>query len=327
LRVRPDVLVLNELDADPEGRALALFQALLARGTAEVPGLDYPETFQGPQNVGHFSGLDLDGDGRAAGPGDAWGFGRFPGQYAMALLSRWPLGSVRSFTDFPWAALPGARRPLYPDGTPFHPEAVWQRLRLSSKSHWIAPVHLPGADEPLHLIAAHPTPPVFDGPEDRNGRRNADEIRLIRAILDDAPWLIDDAGGRGGLARDALTAVAGDLNADPHDGDGHRDEINALLSHPRLIDPAPESPGAAEISERTPKQGPRARHTADWPDGPAKPGNLRVDYLLPGRSFEVLGAGVFWPARTDPLAHLVAMRPRPVSSDHRLVWADVRLRR
>ncbi|MEM1346274.1 MAG: endonuclease/exonuclease/phosphatase family protein, partial [Pseudomonadota bacterium] len=47
LRVRPDVLVLNELDADPEGRALALFQALLARGTAEVPGLDYPETFQG----------------------------------------------------------------------------------------------------------------------------------------------------------------------------------------------------------------------------------------------------------------------------------------
>ena len=31
----------------------------------------------------------------------------------------------------------------------------------------------------FHLLASHPTPPVFDGDEDRNGKRNHDEVRLI----------------------------------------------------------------------------------------------------------------------------------------------------
>lgn len=49
-------------------------------------------------------------------------------------------------------------------------------LRLSSKSHWDLPDYV--GDRVVHVLAAHPTPPVFDGPEDRNGLRNADEIRF-----------------------------------------------------------------------------------------------------------------------------------------------------
>ena len=30
----------------------------------------------------------------------------------------------------------------------------------------------------VHVLASHPTPPSFDGGEDRNGRRNHDEIRF-----------------------------------------------------------------------------------------------------------------------------------------------------
>ena len=74
---------------------------------AGLEGLDYPHAHQGPQNTGVPTGLDLDGDGRRAGPPDAFGWGRFPGQYAMAVLSRYPLGEVRSFARFPWAAMPG----------------------------------------------------------------------------------------------------------------------------------------------------------------------------------------------------------------------------
>jgi endonuclease/exonuclease/phosphatase family metal-dependent hydrolase len=319
-RVRPDILLINELDRDPEGRALSLFRDRLARATGDVPGLDYPHAVQPPQNTGVFSGLDLDRDGEAAGPRDAWGYGRFPGQYAMAVLSRWPMRQVRSFSRLRWAEMPGARRPVLPDGTPFHPDDVWERLRLSSKTHLAAEIRLPSG--PLWLLAVHATPPVFDGPEDRNGRRNADEIRLLRAILDGADWLEDDAGQGGGLPPGVPVVVAGDLNADPRGGDGIRAAIRALLAHPRLQDPRPASPGAAVAG--SPRDGDPALATADWPEPPRGPGNLRADYVLPSADLEVLGAGVFWPAPNGPFARLTGRRGRDLaSSDHHLVWVDL----
>ena len=328
LRVRPDILLINEIDADPDGRSLELLAARLAAGMAGLPGIDYGHLFQGPQNVGVFSGRDLDRDGKAAGPADAWGYGRFPGQFAMAVLSRYPLDldGLRAYGDFRWAEMPGADRPLNPDGTPFHPEEIWQALRLSSKNHWDLPVKLPDG-RVLHLLAAHPTPPVFDGPEDRNGKRNADEIRLLMAMIDGADWLRDDRGRPSGLAAEALFVFAGDLNADPEDGEGHSAAIRALLSHPRVQDPAPTSPGGAEAGTRPdahPRKGDPARHTGDWPEGEGEPGNLRVDYVLPSRGFEILGSGVFWPVAADPLARLVkTAKHRHASSDHRLVWVDL----
>ena len=57
----------------------------------------------------------------------------------------------------------------------YSPE-VLRSLRLSSKSHWDLPVRI--GRRTVHVLASHPTPPTFDGPEDRNGTRNHDEIRF-----------------------------------------------------------------------------------------------------------------------------------------------------
>ena len=53
--------------------------------------LRYPYVFFEPVNTGVPSGMDLDADGASDGPGDAWGFGAYPGQYGMALLSVHPI--------------------------------------------------------------------------------------------------------------------------------------------------------------------------------------------------------------------------------------------
>ncbi|MGR3716061.1 MAG: endonuclease/exonuclease/phosphatase family protein [Thermohalobaculum sp.] len=327
LRVRPDILLLTKFDRDPAHRALTGFAERLRAGVAGLEGLDYPFLYQGPVNTGLPSGHDLDGDGYRRGPRDAFGYGRFPGQYAMALMSRYPIDydRLRGFRRFRWADLPGADRPVNADGTPYHPDPVWGDLRLSSVSQWDVPVTLPG-DVVLHVLASHPTPPVFDGPEDFNGRRNADEIRLLLGLIDGADWLVDDRGQGGGLGPGDLFVVAGDLNADPYDGEARRAAIGALLAHPRVQDPMPESAGGAQAARsggaNATHRGPPAQDTADWRDEPG-PGNMRVDYVLPSTGLEVTGSGIFWPLADDPLARLIAGGRRPASSDHRLVWVDI----
>lgn len=119
------------------------------------------------------SGLDLNGDGRLGTGDDAWGFGLFPGQYGMVVYSALPIdrSAVRTFQHQLWSQMPDSLLPWDHYG-----REIGQRLRLSSKSHWDIPVRA-GRDT-IHVLASHPTPPSFDGPEDRKGRRNHDEIRF-----------------------------------------------------------------------------------------------------------------------------------------------------
>lgn len=326
-RVRPDLVLLNEFDHDAQGRAADLFQRDYLERPQPAGGapLRYPHRYLAPVNTGVPSGLDLDGDGAIGGAGrargnDAWGYGLHPGQYGMLVLSRHPidLDAVRSFQHLKWSALPGARRPVDPAiGAPWHPDATWAQLRLSSKSHWDVPVRTPQG--PVHLLAAHPTPPVFDGPEDRNGARNVDEIRLWREYVTpgDKPWLCDDAGRCGGLATDARFVIAGDLNNDPLDGDGVHAAIVDLLRHPRVLQSAaPRSEGAAFAAGagNPARRGDAAWATADFG---AATGPLRVDYVLPSVGWRIVDSGVFWP-RPDQADAAIAD-----GSDHRLVWVDL----
>lgn len=320
-RQRPDVLLLNEFDYDANGEAAAIFlREYLAVGQFGEQPIDYPHHFSGPVNTGVASGLDLDGDGRSDGPGDAWGFGRHPGQYGMLLLSRFPIdaAAVRSFQHFRWADLPGALVPKNPDiGAAFYPDAVWQQLRLSSKSHWDVPIQSPLGV--IHFLVSHPTPPVFDGPENRNGVRNHDEIRFWAEYVSSAAidWLYDDGGTRGGLAADAAFVIAGDLNADPFDGDGYRHPVRLLLDHPRIDARfVPTSTGARTQAARygLAREGNTAAHTGDF--GP-KAGTLRIDYVLPSRLLAVRDGGVFWPAAGEPGHDWID------ASDHHLVWLDL----
>ncbi len=324
-RTRPDVLLLNEFDWDAEGAALACFvDEYLRKGQHGETAIDYPYSFTGPVNTGVRSGLDLDHDGKTDGPGDAFGFGAFPGQYGMAVLARGSIAhaGVRTFQHLLWRDMPGAR---WLDG--WYTDEAKARLRLSSKSHWDIPVNVCGAT--IHILASHPTPPVFDGPEDRNGKRNADEIRFWADYVDPArsAWIKDDAGVAGGLKKGARFVIVGDLNADPMDGDSLAGGIDQLLSHPHIdASVVPTSAGGSEAARR--QGGVNAKHrgdpaadTGDFAD--ARVGNLRLDYVLPSRGLLPVRAGVFWPAKEDATFALLGDGEPVVSSDHRLTWLDV----
>jgi hypothetical protein len=331
-RTRPEVLLINEFDFDAAGAAARLFQenylSISQNGAAPI---EYPYVFQAPSNTGIPSGHDLNNNGVVAGPDDAFGFGFFPGQFGMLVLSQHPIldSQVRTFQHFLWKDMPGA---LLPDDPATPAQADWyspQELavfRLSSKSHWDVPVLVDG--RVVHFLASHPTPPVFDGPEDRNGTRNFDEIRFWADYISPGArsfYIYDDDGRRGGLKPGSMFVIAGDQNSDPLDGDSIPGSIQQLIEHPLVnTKVTPASVGAVEASAL--QGGANLSHrsdpafdTADFSD--SAPGNLRADYVLPRKNLRMLDAAVFWPVQADPLFRLTGVFPFP-SSDHRLVWID-----
>ena len=333
-RARPDVLLINEFDFDAGGVAARLFQDnYLSVPQDGARPIHFSHRFVAPSNTGIPSGFDFNNDGSIGGPDDAFGFGFFPGQFGMAVYSRYPIATddIRTFQHFLWRDMPGALLPDDPS-TPapadwYSPEEL-EVFRLSSKSHWDVPVRIGNAV--VHLLASHPTPPVFDGPEDRNGRRNHDEIRFWADYLDPSTsgYIYDDDGVSGGLDPGSSFVIAGDLNSDPFDGDSIPGSAQLVLDHPRVnTSMTPSSAGAVEQAElqggaNDSHIGNPAFDTADFSD--SAPGNLRADYVLPSTDLRMTAANVFWPRSTHPLFPLVGTFPFP-SSDHRLVMVDVRV--
>jgi 3-phytase len=332
-RVRPDVLLLQEFDFDVAGESARNFQSnYLGRSQNGAMPIEYAYSFFTETNTGLPSGFDLNNDGSVGGGQDALGFGEFPGQYAMLLLSRYPIDArnARTFRKFPWRDMPGARLPDDPATPAPHdwyspPELA--KLPLSSKSHWDVPVRV--GNLTLHLLASHPTPPAFDGPEDRNGLRNHDEIRLWLDYLSGrsaSAYIRDDRGGRGGF-RGEIFLLMGDLNSDPGEGASLPDPIRALLRHPRVNATfTPASEGGVEANRTQGGANERQNSdpsfdTADFNDRVV--GNLRVDYLLPSTGLTVCRGGVYWPTREQPQSELVWGDRSAPSSDHRLVWMDI----
>jgi endonuclease/exonuclease/phosphatase family metal-dependent hydrolase len=324
--IRPDVLLLNEFDWDEAGEAARQMrkETLMTAAAEGLEGIDYPYVYVPGTNTGIASGADLDKNGQAVTtPGsrdygnDAFGYGTFHGQYGMIILSKYPIDEARSrtFQDVIWKDVPGTLMPT----DWYLPEAV-EVMRLSSKNHADVVINLP--DHALHVLASHPTPPGFDGDEDRNGKRNHDEIQLWNHYITDS--LTDDAGVTGGLPGDEPFVIMGDLNSDPRDGGSLNAAINALIALERVQDPEPTSPGATAASARdgqvnTTHQGDAALDTADFSDG--RVGNLRVDYVLPSGDMTVNASAVVWPAPEDPLAETASR-----ASDHHMVWVDVELK-
>jgi hypothetical protein len=340
-RVRPNVILLNEIAYDMPGapdvgpgeepgqNARRFAEHYLA--VSQAPGLEPLRftAFMAPSNTGMPSGFDLDHSGevvtefenppplrqtdagRAFGA-DCWGFGEFPGQYAMALLvdSRLTIRTdqARTFRLLPWEFVPGAFLPTEasPDDptskTPWYSEEQLKYFRLSSKSHWDVPVELPSG-RVLHFLCSHPTPPAFDGPEMRNQKRNHDEIRFWADYLASEAYIVDDNNQPGGIVLGQPFVILGDLNADPDEGSSFKNPIELhLLTNDRLARvPAP----AADL----PVDG------LD-PDDTARFG-LRVDYILPSRGAEVLRSGIW---RANPAGS------GEFPSDHYPVWADLRFR-
>ncbi|WP_243403670.1 endonuclease/exonuclease/phosphatase family protein [Shimia abyssi] len=288
--VAPDILMLQGVDYDHN-----LHGAMALRDLMSEHGIFYPHAFALPTNAGAASGIDLDGDGRTYGPRDAQGYGRFYGDGAMVLFSRWPIATegVQDFSALLWRDLPGATLPEV-DNRPFPSAMALEAQRLSSVGHWSVPVTGPDG-KMLNLLTFAAGPPVFDGPEDRNGLRNADELRLVSMMM----------AGEIGKAPEGAFVVLGNANLDPDRGEGRQEAIRALLSDRRLQDPHAG-------------MGP----TVDWTD--PIPGNLRVDYVLPSADLAVFDAGVFWP-RKGTEEHATLSHKGTDASRHRLVWVDLDL--
>ena len=154
----------------------------------------------------------------------------------------------------------------------------------------------------VHLLAAHPTPPTFDGGEDRNGLRNHDEIRLWAdyVLPGGGNYLYDDAGQFGGIGEGARFVICGDYNADPEAGQSVDRAILQLLDHPSVN--ASFTPLAASGRSETSSFG------------------LWVDYVLPSQAgLQIDDGAIFWPGPGQPGANLIGV------SDHRLVWMDLSL--
>lgn len=289
----PDVLVLTDIDYDYDWFALRAFQSAL-----EAKGAPFEFIYTAPVNAGLDSGFDFDGDGRFGEPEDAQGWGRFAGDGGLAVLSRFEIveEDVEVYSYLLWHELENAQLPQ-----PASESA--QHQRLSSTGHWIVPVLVNGQLIDLMVYAA--TPPVFDGPEDRNGLRNRDELRLWEQII--------------AKGRENPFILIGNTNLDPRDGDGLTHAMAVFLKNPAITDPQPSSQGG-RLAADPDHFGDAAMDTADWPDG--EPGNLRVSYILPSAELNVARAGVFWPAPDDPQRGLIGDDGLAAGA-HRLVWVDI----
>lgn len=355
-RTNADILLINEFDyvaANPLQPVQLLQQNYLSVSQNGATPVSYPYVYIAPSNTGVATGFDLNNNGVAVTtpetPGygdDAFGFGQFPGQFGMLILSKFPIDTdnVRTFQKFLWKDMPGNL--LTKDPTVDNPATAVNEnlsdfysaeeqaiLRLSSKSHWDVPIQLPNG-EVIHALVSHPTPPVFDGPEDRNGKRNYDEIRFWSDYVTPGAggYIYDDQGGRGGLTPGSSFVIMGDQNADPNDGDSYQEAILQLLQNPNInTNSIPTSPGG--VQQAALQGGANANHssnpafdTADFAD--TTPGNLRADYVLPSVELGIANSGIFWPLNTDPVFPLVGTFTPSLpggfpSSDHRLVYVDV----
>lgn len=315
-KINPDIILLNEFDYSEDNAAIELFiNDYLNKPQQQEKSIHYPYYYKAPVNTGvnmPLSSQEANGD--KAIP--QFGFGHFPGHFGMLLLSKYPIdiGNIRTFQHFKWKDMPHALQPINPENNqPWYSEAVWNIFRLSSKSHWDVPIKVAG--KKIHILASHPTPPVFDGKEDRNGRRNHDEIRFWSDYIspDKSHYIYDDNGAKGGIKGSSPFIILGDLNASAIEGDAINSGIEALLNNTKINDTKPQSLGAKNHSQNN-EHG--SYHTAFW--------RMRADYVLPSTlGFNVIDSGVFWPDEKSADWRLI--KNRQSSSDHRLVWVELSL--
>lgn len=330
-KIRPDVIAINELTNNlQEGTATdtANVRAFVDNYLAEpqgpnLDGIRYPFTFQPKSNTGVLppEEYDFNKDGEEGErPDDAYGFGEYPGHYAFAIASRYPIleDEIRTFREFLWADMPENLMPVddgsmeidKSDGSLWATEAEADVRRLSSKNHVDVPIRVDG--DVIHGLVAHPTPPGFDGENDFNDRWNHDEVRFLADYVAGADYIYDDDGNEGGLDEDASYVLMGDLNAGPETDRVMNPSKPFLFENDDFYtDELPTSPGGAENGNAY-----ATRSGGDF-DGVVE----QIDYVLPSPDLTYVDGAVVWPSEDgnrSAFAEVVAE-----TSDHRMVWADV----
>lgn len=364
---RPAVLMVSEFNNDGLGlnnTAISGFKAnylSISQSLNSIDGTELQEPIHFPYfgnfstNTGLNSGFDLDNDGSTDGPGDAWGFGNYHGQYAFGLLSQYPIDTenTHTFQKFKWKDMPGQTNvPVNckPDNnsswcqSPFwYSDAAWSEMRLSSKNHVDVPIKVAknGTAHTIHLLMSHPTPPVFDKGEEApyNVARNAAEVNFWVDYISGKNYFYDDnnVNVTFQLDKNEHFVIMGDLNADPENGDGDLTSIKALMTHENVNhlvttgSYAPSSNGAPECLANG-ECGKQSIDSTPYPEVITSTFGLSVDHVVPSAQLNVVDSGVFWPASNEA-GYLLMNDKRigkygngkDVSSDHRMVWIDIEL--
>ncbi|SIR67313.1 alkaline phosphatase D [Haladaptatus litoreus] len=334
---QPDILVINELTnnlqqgkyTDRANIDAFVKNYLSVPQRDDLEGIDYEHTLQPESNTGVLPEQDYDfnKDGTSGErPGDAYGFGEYPGHYAFAIASKYPIdeSNIRSFRKFKWADMPGNLIPVAgeecvvtdteDDETALYlTEEELKVYRLSSKTHIDIPFETEGGT--VHGLFAHPTPPGFDGKNNFNGKWNHDEVRFFADYVAGEDYIYDDSGVYGGLDDDSSYVLMGDMNAGPGLG---RDERPLQPAQKFFFDNGdfytgqlPKSPGGAQ----------RGIPTATRFGGDVEGVVEQIDYVLPSPDLSLRASSIVWPAKNATKQNLG--EDVNTASDHRLVWADI----
>ncbi|MGL5204738.1 MAG: endonuclease/exonuclease/phosphatase family protein, partial [Metamycoplasmataceae bacterium] len=307
----------------------------------------YYETYA--TNTGLKSGMDLDNDGKIGdNPEDAFGFGYYHGHYAFGLMSKYEIDkdNTRTFQNFKWKDLPNAQIPKIIEDKGKIPEGMqvgddwftadeWEEFRLTSKNHVDVPIKIKVGNkvQSVHLLISHPTPPSFElGGTFTNLERNLAEVQFWKDYIENNKNLYDDKGKKGGLdGKNEKFIILGDLNADNLHGNTSTSEggMKSLITSDLLNDSIisgsllPTSRGGLEEDNKYNHPKPETR-TSFF--------GLRVDWVIPSSNLKTINSGVYW-QEDGAEGRLLFNDPRigrwgnskEVSSDHRLVWATIRL--
>ncbi len=332
-RVRPEVVVVTGFDTDiDQDNAEAFSTNYLAVGSGEYEGIDYPYSYAGPVNSGVDSGADLDQDGIIGGPGDALGYGDFPGQSGMVIYSQYPIDTdnIRTFNDLSWADVPDSK--ISQAG---YTENEEELVPVASVGAWDVPINVGGRR--LHVLASST---AEAGRAETDQYREYDEVRFWADYVTDSDehgrdrdYLTDDEGTSGGLKSGARFVIAGQFKTGAEEGQQTSSEVIApLLEVDRVVDPEPTSSRDSQQATED-----AATHTWLNPDpAPGDPRSARTDYILPSEQLPVTNSGVYWPASGQDGAELVGgtsslsgllskLSRQPAATDHRLVWTDINL--
>lgn len=307
----PDVLVLTGVTYDDAEMVAEHLRSLyLSSGQDGLDGMDYPHVFTAGTNSGQESGADLDGDGIIGGPGDAIGYGDYPGEYGMIVFSKHPIveDEVRTFQNFLWRDLP--HRSMPSDFSDLEASI----LRLQESSFWDVPVEVPGQSDPVHLLA---TSVAAQQPSEIEAARAEDIRTVISDYISGSAWyLTDDAGQSGGLAPGAEAIVAG---APVATAAATSEALETLLDSEQLQDPQPEAVTEMDVSQRS--------DSAEQTDDTATrhvPGDRdrRASLVLPGSGLDVSNSGIFWPGEGED-GYMLVDPSSSHSLQDRLVWVDL----
>ena len=308
-RYDPDVLSINEMqydladvpDAGLPGNGLNPLRFMQTFLSGDGGALPYPHWFISPANTGLRARLGEDG----AWTLDEYNYGRFPAEYSMALLSKLPVDSaaVKRHAWVRWRELAGNRMP---DDLPAD-------LPLFDKDFYDVPVRVKGRT--VRVLMLHTVPPIFTA---YNAPRNADQVAFLRRYVEGGPL----PPGVEPLPAGTPFVIMGDLNIDPQNGSGVRDEIRALLNSELVVDPRPAGGCLRGVSPELCTSlagGGRPEPNLDPDEGFCG----RLDYVLFSRHFEVGEALVHWPG---PEEEPEAFREARVASDHFAVVVEASLR-